>query len=167
MKRRQFIKSGLALGTFLALGIECWPRWQEDRSQSAPERVLSALLPALLHGGLPADPVEAEQAISRTVTSTLAFLPFLPERQQQDLAQLFHLLDSGLVRLGLTGHVVALSSWTVSERLALLHRWRDSYVSLLQQAYSGLRELLYGAYYGQPAHWPAIHYQPLEFRHDD
>ena len=27
----------------------------------------------------------------------------------------------------------------------------------------GLRELLLGAYYGQPQHWPALQYQPLEF----
>jgi len=93
----------------------------------------------------------------------LQFLPFLPRRQQAELQQLFLLLQQRLGQLALTGHWLSLNEMPLQSRLQLLSSWRDSYLATLQQAYHGLRELLYGAYYGQPQHWPALEYQPLEF----
>ncbi len=59
---------------------------------------------------------------------------------------------------------MALVELSVASRLQLLTSWRDSYLTLLQQAYNGLRELLLAAYYGQPQHWQALAYQAPEFR---
>ena len=167
MDRRRFILTGIALGTAASLGsglaILGWQHSQAPDSSNR-ELVLSALLPALLYGALPQDATLAAAELDRTKTAISDFLPFLPLRQQQELNQLFNLLANRLGQLGLTGHVISLTELSLSQRLQLLNQWRDSYLALLQQAYHGLRELLYGAYYGQSEHWQALGYTAPRFR---
>ncbi|MDR6985152.1 hypothetical protein J2X32_003809 [Rheinheimera pacifica] len=165
MDRRQFILSGIALGTAASLGIGSLS-WQRSLQQHNDNRdlVLSALLPALLYGALPQDATLAATELNRTKAAVADFMPFLPQRQQQELHQLFNLLANRVTQLALTGHIAALPQLSIAQRLQLLSQWRDSYLSLLQQAYHGLRELLYGAYYGQSEHWQALAYTPPRFR---
>ncbi len=165
MQRRQFIISGLALGTTLTLASQLYPVWLADEQQrsDAATLVLDALLPALLQGALPADALARQAALRRSRDAALQFLPFLPKRQQRELQQLFLVLQQKLGQLALAGHWLSLNELTPARRLMVLGSWRDSYLDTLQQAYHGLRELLYGAYYGQPQHWPALSYQPAEF----
>ena len=167
MDRRRFILTGIALGTAASLGgglaIMGWQHSQVPDSSNR-ELVLSALLPALLYGALPQDATLAAAELDRTKTAISDFLPFLPLRQQQELNQLFNLLANRISQLGLTGYVTALSDLALQQRLQLLNQWRDSYLTLLQQAYHGLRELLYGAYYGQSEHWQALAYSAPRFR---
>jgi hypothetical protein len=167
MDRRQFILSGIALAAAASLGATfSWHGWQQSLSadKSNQDLVLSAVLPALLYGALPEDATLAAMELERTKAAVNDFLPFLPLRQQQELHQLFNLLANRISRLGLTGHVSQLAELTVQQRLTLLDSWRDSYLAVLQQAYHGLRELLYGAYYGQPEHWQALAYTAPRFR---
>ncbi|SEH65402.1 hypothetical protein SAMN05660691_00663 [Rheinheimera pacifica] len=165
MDRRQFILSGIALGTTASLGIVSLS-WQQSLQQHNDNRdlVLSALLPALLYGALPQDATLAATELSRTKAAVADFMPFLPLRQQQELHQLFNLLANRVTQLALTGYIAALPQLSISQRLQLLNQWRDSYLGLLQQAYHGLRELLYGAYYGQSEHWQALAYTAPRFR---
>lgn len=165
MDRRQFILSGIALGTAssLGLGVLSWQHSLQPHNDNL-DLVLSALLPALLYGALPQDATLAAAEISRTKTAVFDFMPFLPQRQQQELHQLFNLLTNRVTQLALTGHLTALAQLSISQRLQLLNQWRDSYLGLLQQAYHGLRELLYGAYYGQSEHWQALAYTAPRFR---
>jgi len=165
MQRRQFIMLGLGAGVSLSLGVTLYPLLQStDKSRAdAATLVLDALLPALLHGALPSSATEQQAALRRSRDAVLQFLPYLPRSQQAQLQQLFLLLQQRLGQLALTGHWLSLNELPISARLQLLSSWRDSYLATLQQAYHGLRELLYGAYYGQPLHWPALKYQPLEF----
>ncbi|HAW94069.1 MULTISPECIES: hypothetical protein [unclassified Arsukibacterium] len=167
MDRRQFILSGIALAAAASLGTTfSWYGWQQSLSPdtSNQDLVLSAVLPALLYGALPEDATLAAMELERTKAAVNDFLPFLPLRQQQQMFQLFNLLANRISRLGMTGHVSQLAELTLQQRLALLDSWRDSYLALLQQAYHGLRELLYGAYYGQPEHWQALAYKAPRFR---
>lgn len=167
MDRRQFILSGIALAATASLGSAAgfWG-WQQSLAADSSNRdlVLSALLPALLYGALPQDATLAATELNRTKTAISDFLPFLPLRQQQELNQLFNLLANRVTQLGLTGHVSTLADLSINQRLQLLSQWRDSYLALLQQAYHGLRELLYGAYYGQSEHWQALAYTAPRFR---
>lgn len=167
MDRRNFILTGIALGAVASLGsgLAIWG-WQHSLAPDSSNRdlVLSALLPALLYGALPQDATLAATELARTQTAISDFLPFLPLRQQQELNQLFNLLANRLGQLGLTGHVISVVELRLSQRLQLLNQWRDSYLALLQQAYHGLRELLYGAYYGQSEHWQALAYTAPRFR---
>lgn len=165
MKRRQFIMLGLTTGTVLALGFTAVPVLiaSPQQQQDSAVLVLDALLPALLQGALPADAVARQAALRRSRDAVLQFLPFLPPSQQQQLRQLFVLLETDLSRLALTGHWLSLNELPITLRLELLHAWRDSYLTVLQQAYAGLKELLFAAYYGQPQHWQPLSYQPPEF----
>jgi hypothetical protein len=165
MDRRQFILSGIALGTAASLGAGILG-WQHSLQQHDDNRdlVLSALLPALLYGALSQDTTLAAVELGRTKTAICDFMPFLPQRQQQELHQLFNLLAGRVTRLALTGYVTALPELGLNQRIELLNCWRDSYLALLQQAYHGLRELLYGAYYGQPEHWQPLAYSAPRFR---
>lgn len=166
MQRRQFIMLGLAAGVALATGVTLYPLLDQQpvTQQQDAILVLDALLPAILLGALPTETTAQQQALFNTRKAVLDFLPFLPKRQQAELHQLFALLSQRLSRLALTGHSMALAELSLELRLQLLTGWRDSYLSLLQQAYHGLRELLLAAYYGQPQHWQALAYQAPEFR---
>lgn len=165
MQRRQFIMLGLGVGASLSLGLTLYPVLQstETSRSDAATLVLDGLLPALLSGALPVDATAQQAALRRSRDAVLQFLPYLPRSQQQQLQQLFLLLQQRFGQLALSGHWLSLNELPLNSRLQLLARWRDSYLATLQQAYHGLRELLYGAYYGQPQHWPALKYQPLEF----
>jgi hypothetical protein len=163
MDRRQFILSGIALAAAAGLSIYGW-RQSITPDTSNRALVLSALLPALLYGALPEDATLAAAELARTQTAIDDFLPFLPFRQQQELHQLFNILANRVSQLGFTGHLTHLPGLTISQRLTLLDSWRDSYLAVLQQAYHGLRELLYGAYYGQPEHWQSVNYAAPRFR---
>ena len=163
MDRRQFVLTGIALGTMASVGLYGWQQ-SLTSDNSNRDLVLSALLPALLYGALPEDATLAAAELDRTHSAINDFLPFLPYRQQQELNQLFNLLANRLAQLGLTGYLTHLPDLTTAQRLALLNSWRDSYLGVLQQAYHGLRELLYGAYYGQPEHWQALAYTAPRFR---
>ncbi|MEH8022226.1 hypothetical protein [Rheinheimera metallidurans] len=163
MDRRQFIFRGLALGISASLGITGW-QYYASESDSNRDWVLSALLPALLYGALPKDTTLAQHELARTQTAITDFMPYLPVSQQQELVDLFALLANRISQLALSGHITALPQLSVNQRLALLASWRDSYLLVLQQAYHGLRELLYGAYYGQPEHWLPIAYTAPKFR---
>jgi hypothetical protein len=166
MQRRQFIMVGLAAGAVLATGVSLYPLAGAGPTErdDAASLVLDAILPALLLGALPQDQALRESALFQTRQAALDFLSFLPKRTQAELSQLFLLLSQQLTRLALTGHLVAMAQLSVSQRLQLLESWRTSYLTLLQQAFSGLRALLMGAYYGQPLQWKALGYQPPEFR---
>ncbi|CAM3932907.1 hypothetical protein [Rheinheimera salexigens] len=162
MDRRQFILSGIALGAASSLGIYGWNSSFDENSDNR-DLVLSALLPALLYAALPEDTTMAVQ-VNRTKAAISDFMPYLAKRQQQELQQLFNLLANQVTQLALTGHLTAISELTMSQRWQLLANWRDSYLALLQQAYHGLRELLFAAYYGQPEHWQAINYTAPRYR---
>lgn len=167
MDRRQFILSGIALAAAASLGaglsIYGW-RQSLNADDNNRNLVLSAILPALLYGALPRDASLAAMELERTKAAVNDFLLFLPLRQQQELHQLFNLLANRISQLGLTGHLTQLADLSIQQRLVLLDSWRDSYLGVLQQAYHGLRELLYGAYYGQPEHWQALAYTAPRFR---
>jgi hypothetical protein len=157
MDRRQFIFSGIALGASASLGIAAW-QYSVGAPDDSRDWVLSALLPALLYAALPQDTTLAQAELLRSKTALVSFMPFLPLRQQQDLQQLFDILANRVTQLALTGHITALPELSIVQRLTVLQRWRNSYLTLLQQAYHGLRELLYAAYYGQPEHWQPLGY---------
>jgi hypothetical protein len=157
--------TSLGTGLGLSLGITLYPVVSATNTaqRTAAELVFDAFLPALLMGALPADEQLVQQQLLATRKAAIEFLPFLPLTQQQQLSQLFLLLEQQLTRLALTGNWLSLTELPVQTRLGLLTAWRDSYLALLQQAYAGLRELLFAAYYGQPTHWTNLSYQAVEF----
>lgn len=163
MNRRQFIFRSFALTLAASTGYSLYQYQSLQGSNNPAVLVLDALLPAVLMGALPADIATQQRSLQQCRDAVLEFMAYLPQSQQQQLNLLFKLLQQDLVRLALTGQWLHLADLPVSQRLDLLLSWRDSYFSLLQQAFSGLRELIYGAFYGQPEHWLHLNYRAPEF----
>ncbi|WP_337841677.1 hypothetical protein [Rheinheimera sp.] len=159
MHRRQFLFSALALLVGTSTGLAVYQYQQAEGSDDTATLVVDALLPALLLGALPDEPALATQQLQHSRQAVLDYLPYLSQSQQQQLQQLFVVLETDLLRLALTGHWLSLAHLPLGDRLALLDSWRNSYLHLLQQAYAGCKELLLAAYYGNPATWHALQYQ--------
>lgn len=151
--RRQFLKVGL-LGA-VALGVAgklAGTPPQAGFTATAADRALIAALSRGMLGSMPAT------AAPRHTELVLKAIAGLPLASQQELRQLFSLLQQPLARrlLGLQ------PSWqeASNEQLAsLLQGWRSSRLALLRGAYQGLHSLLYAAWYGDEQHWATIGYQ--------
>jgi hypothetical protein len=165
--RRTFLFAGLAGAT--ALAAAAWLRGTREMPPAAgAERgstlgvdataVLSAVVPVFLDGALPADPSAARLAVRGTVASVGDAIAGLPPAAQHELAQLFSLLGFAPARIALAR---VSSPWPEADRdevAAFLARWRESRFLLFRSAYAALHQLVFAAWYGNPASWAAIGY---------
>ncbi len=124
---------------------------------SADDRlVLSVVTPVLLDGVL-TEMLSSQQLVNYLKDFDKG-LYYLPDTQQKEFKELLGLLSSMIGRVVVAG---VWSSWNnVSQETieAMLLSWRNSYMDLLKVAYTGLKELSYASWYGNPEHWPAINY---------
>lgn len=168
LTRRTFLFAGLAGSA--ALAVSWWLRGPRDDASGAasPPRadaldadaadVLGAVIPVFLDGALPADRAAAQKAVRETVASVGVAIAGLPPAAQHELAQLFSLLGFAPARIALAR---VGSPWREAGRdevAAFLERWRTSGFLLLRSAYAALHQLVFAAWYGNPASWPAIGY---------
>ncbi len=168
LTRRTFLFAGLA-GT-AALAVASWLRRTREVIPDAtfashgialgPDatEVLTAVIPVLLDGALPPDPTARGSAVRETVASVGAAIAGLPPAAQHELSQLFSLLAFAPARIALA-RVDA--PWHEADRgdvAAFLERWRTSGFLLFRSAYAALHQLVFAAWYGNPASWPAIGY---------
>jgi hypothetical protein len=166
--RRTFLLAGLA-GT-AALAFASWLRRTREAEPEAPfashggalgadaTEVLAAVIPVFLDGALPPDPAAAQGAIDETMASIAAAVAGLPPAAQHELSQLFSLLAFAPARIALA-RVDA--PWREADRgdvAAFLERWRTSGFLLFRSAHAALHQLVFAAWYGNPASWPAIGY---------
>lgn len=159
LTRRQLIKAGLA-GSVLLAGAAWWAAPPGDRPVPATaHEVLSArdamlvgvLAPAML--GLPGVDVAA---VVRGVDAALAALP---DATRREVRQLFDLLENPWGRRWLAGVAEPWGEAPATAVAAFLGRWQQSRFALLRSGYQGLHALITAAWYGNPASWPALHYQ--------
>lgn len=161
--RRTFLKAGLAGTLAIALGGGIYRLLRE--AEPAPgfalagdaKAALEAIIPAMLAGALPADPAVAREAVARVTAGVHAAVLGLPLEAQQEVRELFGLLALAPARRVLAG----VGPWPeagLAEVTGFLQGWRDSRLGLLRAAYSGLHDLIIGAWYADPAAWEAIGY---------
>ena len=168
LTRRTFLFAGLA-GT-AALAVASWLRGTReaapDAALAAPRAalgtdataVLTAVIPVFLDGALPSDPTPRANAVRETVASVATAIAGLPPAAQHELSQLFSLLGFAPARIALAR---VGPSWREADRgdvAAFLERWRTSDFLLFRSAYAALHQLVFAAWYGNPASWPAIGY---------
>lgn len=125
--------------------------------------VLAMITPVLLDGVVPKK-LSAE-ALLRYLKDFDQGLSYLTSSQQKEFKELLSLLKS------LIGRVVVGGIWTSWNNASpaavdsMLVSWRNSYLDLIKIAYSGLKELSYGTWYGNPDNWQSIGYAgPPEIR---
>ena len=165
MTRRTLLKAGIAGGAALFLA-----RWLYTQT-SAPalpdtrfvvldaraRSIVSAIVPVLLEGALPAAP-EAEAARMEVVVNVDQAIAGLPPAARKQIEQLFALLAFAPSRCLIAGVWSPWPEATSASIAAFLARWRDSRFALLQAAYGALHQLVTAAWYGSPRAWPAIGY---------
>jgi hypothetical protein len=168
LTRRTFILAGAAGGA--ALVAAYWLRRDNGAQPLTPEvaalahldpagpAIVTAIVPVLLVGALPLDPVSRTNAVNETVTNVARAVSGLPPAAQHELSQLFALLAFAPARFALTGLTTAWSQARESDVAAFLDRWQASRFVLMRSAYDALHQLVFAAWYGNPRSWPAIGY---------
>jgi hypothetical protein len=165
LTRRTLLKAGIAGGAALFLA-----RWMYTQT-SAPllpdarfvvldaraREIVTAIVPVLLEGALPASPMAATVRAEIVVNVDQA-IAGLPPAARREIEQLFAMLAFAPSRSIVAG---VWSSWpeaSPASIAAFLVRWRDSRFALLRSAYGALHQLIVAAWYGSPNAWPAIGY---------
>ncbi len=166
--RRTFLVAGIAGGATLA--ATWYLRGGRDR-RSAPAAtaalarldpeapaIIAAIAPVMLEGALPADAPGHAAAVDATVANVARAVAGLPPAAQKELAQLFALLAFAPTRMALAGIATPWSDARPEAVATMLSRWRDSSFVLLRSAHAALHQLIFAAWYGDPAAWAAIGY---------
>jgi hypothetical protein len=165
ISRRALLKAGVAGGAALFLA-----RWLYTQS-SAPtipdarsvgldahaRAIVSAIVPVLLEGTLPAGP-GAGLARAEVVANVDLAVAGLPPDARKQIDQLFALLAFAPSRCLVAGVWSPWPEASSASVTAFLTRWRDSRFAMLQSAYGALHQLVVAAWYGSPSAWPAIGY---------
>lgn len=166
--RRTFIVAGIAGGATLAAA---W--WLRGTRGVAPSPAAAASLAALdpqapaitaavadvmLDGAIPDDAAGRAAALDATVANVARAVEGLPPSVQHELGQLFALLAFAPTRIVVAGMSPSWHDARSADVAAMLARFRDSRFALLRSAYAALHQLVFAAWYGDPAAWPAIGY---------
>lgn len=163
MNRRQFLTLGVASAVVISTGATIYQQSELDSIIDSFDQestgVLVAIIPVLLHGALPEDEKQRQNAVSQTVVDMQTAIATLPPATQAEINQLFDLLKSRLSMLIFAGQFSHLEAMSTSQKVALLDAWRFSYLDLLKVAFTGLKELVFAAYYGNPNNWSQLNYQ--------
>lgn len=163
MNRRRFFQLLLASGVASLGGVAAFQFYQQQskpqgRSLSLQflstdeQNLLLALAPIVMGKSIyQIDPLKILGNIDESAIR-------LPMRTQTELRELFSTLSSLLGRLVLAGVWL---NWHNSDPAAIekfLSSWREHSLSLLQQAYLGLRQIIMGAAYAESDLWHNISY---------
>ncbi|MBV8125022.1 MAG: hypothetical protein JOY60_14955 [Burkholderiaceae bacterium] len=162
MKRRSLLKLGLGGAVVLAVagtGIGLIrPGFKDGRMSEATRAWMGAVALALLDGAWPAPGPARDRALQAHLAALDQTMAGFTVPVRQELSQLFSLLNGSAGRLGLTGLLHDWSACSSADILAALDAMRHSGLALKQQAYHALRDLNYGVFFADPAHWSLMGY---------
>lgn len=119
--------------------------------------MLRAVALALLGPALPAAQGERDTQIGAVLKACAALIDNLPASTRREIGDLFGLLAIKPARalLGYSGDWPGADDKAVHTFLAAL---RDSSISIKQQAYFALHDMVLGSFYAEPASWAATGY---------
>ena len=162
MDRRTFLISCFISTASIAVGAD----WYINAFDSSPEKtkqkhslLFKTLLPVLLDGALSTNEAERQQQIERTIENIHITMSLLPENAEQKLIQLLEMLETKFGTLLLTSSFTSYLELNPTGLQQLLTYWREHYLSMMNEAYLGLRELVMSSYYASPEHWGFLGYQ--------
>ncbi|HSV52481.1 MAG TPA: hypothetical protein VLJ57_10210 [Burkholderiaceae bacterium] len=162
MQRRNLLKLGLASAAVLGLAggaaalLE--PGLQSGKLSSAGRTVFAAVGRAVLDGSLPSDSGAARIALLGMLDRVDALTLMLPPHAQAELSQLLALLDTAAGRWGVAGLARGWPDASVAEIQAALQSMRTSTLTLRQQAYQALHDIVGAAYFSHASAWPMLGY---------
>jgi hypothetical protein len=162
MQRRRWLQWGLAgTATLAVLGgtAVLWqPAWVDGALSPSARTLVSALAQALLEGSLPAEKDAQETALVGLLNRTDTLIQSLPAHSQAELEQLLSLLAHPVGRVGLAGLRIPWTTATVAEVQHALQGMLQSTITLRQQAYLALHDIIGSAYFSDPTTWAQLGY---------
>jgi len=120
--------------------------------------LIAAISPAMLAGALPNDPAKLKQAILEVVRGVDLTIAGLTPSVQDELGDLFYLLDFPAVRRFLAGVWTQWLDAKDHEIDRFLLSWQRSRIDLLRSGYQGFHEIIMASWYGNPLSWNGIGY---------
>jgi hypothetical protein len=162
--RRTFLKVGIAGGAVLAaarfldrpVAVAADPSYLFLDAHTAA--LVSALVPAVLAGTLPAEATARAKAIEETTSAFDRAVAGLTPSVRKEVDELFSILRFPPARLMFTGLWSPVEESTPEEIGAFLTRWRRSRFEIQRAGYQAVTQLLQAAWYGNPASWAFIGY---------
>lgn len=163
LKRRKLLKYAALVSAFAGGGtwlVADFPVTFKPAAKlhlsASEQQVLWWFIPAFLDGVSEAEDNQAKRALLQRIDQVFQALS---PATQAELRQLLELLASRAGWLLVSAGLTPLSELSLQQRLLLLEQWQQHYLQLLRQAYQGLHEIIYAAWYGDPRTWSAISYQ--------
>lgn len=167
MRRRTWLALGAFSAVALAIGggtvASFAPGLQDSKLTAAGREVFGAISRGLLDGSLPTDAAARPAAVSALLDRIDALVAGLPPHAQGELSQLLALLASSAGRRALAGVPTPWREADIGEIQAGLQAMRVSGLSLRQQAYQALHDIVGAAYFADASTWRQLGYPgPLE-----
>lgn len=160
MQRRSLLKLGAASGALLLVGGGALalfePGLVEGQLSASGRQVFAAIGRGALDGTLPVAARAA--ALEGLVQRVDTLVAGLPPHAQAELSQLIALLAAAPGRRWLAGLDTDWPQASVAQVQDALRSMRMSGVSLRQQAYHALHDIVNGAYFSEPATWAVLGY---------
>jgi hypothetical protein len=162
--RRGFLKKGLLGGLVLALGGSGWLAFKRGARVRLPEgmQVLNerdyALVQALIQRLVPRRQGFPDPDVLETAKAFDHILTQVDDSARMELKQLMMLFENALPAFLFGARTQPFTQLSVDEQERVLTEWRDSRIVLRRSGYVALRTIIMGAYYGNPAVWPAVKY---------
>jgi hypothetical protein len=162
MQRRSLLTLGAVSAAVLVLGggtlALLKPGLHEARLSEAGREVFSGVSRALLDGSLPTGTQALADALDGLLARIDAVVAALAPHAQSELSQLLALLASGGGRRALAGLAEPWQTASVTDIAQALQSMRISGVSLRQQAYQALHDIVGGAYFSDAQTWNILGY---------
>ena len=162
MRRRGLLTLGVVSAAALALAggalALLQPGLREARLTAAGRQVFAGASRALLDGSLPADAAALSNALDALLARIDALVAALPPHAQSELSQLLAVLVSAAGRRALAGLGQPWDSAAIAQIQEALQSMRVSGISLRQQAYQALHDIVGGAYFSNPLTWNLLGY---------
>jgi hypothetical protein len=163
MHRRRLLKLGLASAAILSIGggaavalLE--PGLVDARLSPAGRSVFASVGRAVLDGSLPAGGLAEHEAVAGLLQRVDGLVASLPPHAQAELAQLLSLLHSAVGRRLLAGLETEWERASIMEVQQAMQSMRFSSLTLRQQAYQALHDIVGGAYYSDASTWKQLGY---------
>jgi hypothetical protein len=162
VKRRSFLKLGIASAVVLAVGggavALMKPGLVGGKLSPAARTVMAQIGQAMLVGTLPTEQAALQAASEALLTRTDQFLAGLPTHVLAELDQLLGLLISAPGRRLLVGLSSSWEDASTAEVGAALQAMRESGTELRVQAYLGLHDIVCAPYFSGEESWAVLGY---------
>lgn len=162
MRRRSLLALGAVSATLLAVGggtiALLQPGLREARLTAAGRDVFAGASRGLLDGSLPGAGPELERALQGLLGRIDGLIAALAPHAQSELSQLLALLSSSGGRRALAGLADSWPDAAVGDIQQALQGMRVSGISLRQQAYQALHDIVGSAYFSDAQAWGLLGY---------